>query len=139
MDKANARARGPSVSQRKHVDFSLGMSNMASGDVMGDVFEDRGVRIEDVVRAANRDATERRMQDIAEEEAERRSRTPSARSGRPSNASAAQSHELGRRSTDAQSFKSGASSVSRNRFFRHRGSVSGDLERDDLMEQGHAA
>ncbi|KAJ5818902.1 hypothetical protein N7474_004493 [Penicillium riverlandense] len=138
MDKANARARGPSVSQRKHVDFSLGMSNMASGDVMGDVFEDRGVRIDDVVRTANRDAAERRMQDVAEEEAERRSRTPSARSGRPSNVSAAQSQEFGRRSTDAQSFKSGASSASRNRFFRHRGGVSRDLDRDDLMEQGQA-
>ncbi|CAL5867169.1 uncharacterized protein PFLUO_LOCUS1381 [Penicillium psychrofluorescens] len=139
MDKANARARGQSISQRKHVDFSLGMSNMASGDIMGDVFEDRGAQIDDVVRTANRDAAERRMQDIAEEEAERRSRASSARSGRHSNASAAQSHELSRRSTDAQSFKSGASLTSRNHFFRHRSSVSRDLDRDDLMEQGHAA
>jgi small-conductance mechanosensitive channel len=136
MNTATARARGPSMSQRKHVDFSLGMSNMASNDIMGDVFEDRSVRIDDVVRTANRDAAERRIQEENEEEEERRSRTSSSRHRRPSNLSVPTNKEEGRRSTDAHSFRSGQSSISRNRFFHHRSSVS--HERDDLMEQGEA-
>ncbi|KAJ5874970.1 Mechanosensitive ion channel MscS [Penicillium soppii] len=137
MNTATARARGPSISQRKHVDFSLGMSNMASNDIMGDVFEDRGVRIDDVVRTANRDAAERRIQEeTEEEEEERRSRTSSSRHRRPSNLSAPTNPEEGRRSTDAHSFRSGKSSLSRNRFFHHRSSIS--HERDDLMEQGRS-
>lgn len=136
MHTANARARGPSVSQRKHVDFSLGMSNMASNDVMGDVFEDRGVVVHDVVRTANRDAAERRIQEENEDDEERRSRTSSSRHRRPSNMSmsAPSNNDNGRRSTDAHSFRSGRSSLSHNRFFQHRSSVSHD--RDDLMEQG---
>jgi small-conductance mechanosensitive channel len=137
MDTANARARGPSMSQRKHVDFSLGMSNMASNDVMGDVFEDRVLRVDDVVRTANRDAAERRIQEENEDEEERRSRTSSSRHRRPSNLSAPSNKDDGRRSTDANSFRSGQSSLSRNRFFHHRSSVGHD--RDDLMEQGRSA
>jgi small-conductance mechanosensitive channel len=135
MNTATARARGPSMSQRKHVDFSLGMSNMASNDIMGDVFEGRGVQVDDVVRNANRDATERRMLEVTEEEEERRSRTSSSRHRRPSNLSAP-SNDEGRRSTDAHSFRSGHSSLSRNRFFHHRSNLSQD--RDDLMEQGRS-
>ncbi|KAJ5125086.1 uncharacterized protein N7515_008911 [Penicillium bovifimosum] len=137
MDTATARARGPSVSQRKHVDFSLGMSNMASNDVMGDVFEDRVVRVDDVVRTANRDAAERRIQEENEDEEERRSRASSSRHRRPSNLSAPSNNDDGRRSTDAHSYRSGRSSLSRNRFFHHRSSVGHD--RDDLMEQGRSA
>ncbi|KAJ5801918.1 uncharacterized protein N7503_004368 [Penicillium pulvis] len=129
MDTAAARARGASTS-RKHVDFSLGMANMSSNDVMGDVFEDRGVRIDSVVRSANREAAERRMQGVAEEEEERRSRASSSQHRRPSNFSTP-SHEP-RLSTDAHSYRSGASST-RNRFFRHRSSVSHD---QDDIEQG---
>lgn len=132
MNTAAARARGQSTS-RKHVDFSLGMSNMSSNDIMGDVFEDRGVRVDDVVRTTNREAQERRIQEALEEEEEERqshasSSRMSLRNRRPSNLSGPS-----RPSVDAPSFKSGTSST-RNRFFRHRGSVSHD--RDDLMEQG---
>ncbi|KAI2786083.1 hypothetical protein POX_h09850 [Penicillium oxalicum] len=128
-----ARPRGGSVS-RKHVDFSLGMSNMASNDLMGDVFEDRQPRVDDVVRASNREARERRIQEAVEEEEEERASHGSGsrlslRHRRPSNLSA-MSH--GRNSTEAPSFASGTST--RNRFFRHRSSVSHDQE--DMMEQG---
>ncbi|KAJ5592009.1 uncharacterized protein N7459_002378 [Penicillium hispanicum] len=134
MNTVAARNRGESVS-RKHVDFSLGMANMSSNDIMGDVFEDRGVRINDVVRTANRDTAERRVQEAIEEEAERKSQGSSSRHRRPSNLSAP-SQDGARASTDAHSFRSGASST-RNRFFRHRSSVSRDHE--DLMEQGRVA
>ncbi|KAJ5183892.1 hypothetical protein N7492_001508 [Penicillium capsulatum] len=122
MNTATARARGQSTS-RKHVDFSLGMSNLSSNDVMGDVFEDRGVRIDDVVRNANRETAERRIQEEAEEE-ERRSQASSSRHRRPSNLSAPS--QDARPSTEAPSFRSGSST--RNRFFRHRNSVSRDRE-----------
>jgi small-conductance mechanosensitive channel len=132
MDTAAARARGQS-SSRKHVDFSLGMSSMSSGDIMGDVFEDRSVQIEDIVRASNREAAERRIQEEAEEEEERRSRTSkSRRSSRQSALSPS-----GRPSTDAHSVRSGVSSISRNRFFRHRSSISHN--REDMMEQGNVS
>lgn len=132
MDTAAARARGQSTS-RKHVDFSLGMSNLSSNDVMGDVFEDRDVRIDDIVRHTNREATEKRIKEEEEDE-DRYTRTSKGSSRRPSNLSAA-SPPQARTSTDAVSFRSGTSSAHRTRFFRHRSSVS--HEHGDL-EQGHA-
>ncbi|OQE26666.1 hypothetical protein PENSTE_c005G04324 [Penicillium steckii] len=131
MNTAAARARGASVS-RKHVDFSLGMSNLSSNDIMGDVFEDRSVRIDDVVRSSNREAAERRIQEVAEEEEERRASrsashsasATSSRHRRPSNLSVPAAQEGGRASTEANSVRSGGST--RNRFFRHRSSVSRD-------------
>ncbi|KAJ5900089.1 hypothetical protein N7495_004833 [Penicillium taxi] len=133
MNVAAARARGESFS-RKHVDFSLGMSNLSSGDVMGDVFEDNGPRMNDVVRTVNRENAERRMQEILMEQEEEEARSQSS-SRKPSNShhSASTGHEP-RNSIDANSFRSGASSVTRNRFFRHRSSLSRDA--DDIMEQG---
>ncbi|KAJ5217992.1 uncharacterized protein N7498_000091 [Penicillium cinerascens] len=135
MNTAAARARGQSTS-RKHVDFSLGMSSMSSGDIMGDVFEDRSVQVGDIVRTSNRQAAERRIQEEAEEEEERRSRASSrtSKSRRPSHQSALS--PSGRPSTDAASARSGASSISRNRFFRHRSSISHNHQ--DMMEQGNA-
>ena len=60
-----------------------------------------------------------------EDDEERRSRTSSSRHRRPSNMtmSAPSNNDDGRRSTDAHSFRSGRSSLSRNRFFQHRSSV----------------
>jgi len=135
MDTAAARARGQSAS-RKHVDFSLGMSSMSSGDIMGDVFEDRSPQVEDIVRTTNREVAERRIQEEAEEEEERRSHASSwtSRSRRPSHQSALS--PTARPSTDTRSVRSGASSISRNRFFRHRSSIAHNHE--DMMEQGNA-
>jgi small-conductance mechanosensitive channel len=111
------RSRGESTHKNKHVDFSLGMSDISSNDIMGDVFEDRGstAHMDEVVRSSNRHAAERRMQEIGEEEGI--------------------ASQDGRSSADGRSVRSersGASST-RHRFSRrrHRGSVSrerGDLE-----------
>ncbi|KAL2808555.1 Mechanosensitive ion channel-domain-containing protein [Aspergillus granulosus] len=123
MNTATARARGDSVS-RKHVDFSLGMRDVSADDIMGDVFEVRSPRAESMVRQV---IAERRIQ---EEEAERQSMESHARSTLhvPSGASE------GRRSTESQGGHS-LSSLSRNRFFRHR---SGSTRQDDMMEQGRS-
>ncbi|KAF9883880.1 hypothetical protein FE257_002724 [Aspergillus nanangensis] len=126
MNTAAARARGDTVSSRKHVDFSLGMREMASSDVMGDVFEDRRQAVDHVVRNANRETASRRIQEEEDEEEERQSRSSSTRNRHShSNLSIPSQHD-GRRSTE--------SGHSRNRFFRHRGSTS--REREDLAEQG---
>ncbi|KAJ5487403.1 hypothetical protein N7530_001703 [Penicillium desertorum] len=111
------RSRGESTHKNKHVDFSLGMTDISSNDIMGDVFEDRGstAHMDEVVRSANQHAAERRMQEIGEEEGI--------------------ASQDGRSSADGRSVRSersGASST-RHRFSRrrHRGSVSrerGDLE-----------
>ncbi|OJJ53810.1 hypothetical protein ASPSYDRAFT_50559 [Aspergillus sydowii CBS 593.65] len=118
MDTAAARSRGEPISRNKHVDFSLGMSDISSNDIMGDVFEDRGStsgHVDEVVRNANKQAADRRMQEIAEEE---RHSTQEARS-----------------SADGRSVRSGTSSA-RHRFGRRRGSVS--RERGGDIEAGSA-
>jgi small-conductance mechanosensitive channel len=132
---AAARARGESLSRPgRHVDFSLGTSAMAAGDLMGDVFEDRNPsRLEEVVRNANREAR------IREEEA--------AASPRPSNSSSARVQgglvaTDGRRSIESRlsSRVSRSSSAPRNRFLSRFGSqhTSSRLgtDEEDLMEQG---
>lgn len=135
MNKASARARGES-SARKHVDFSLGMRDVTADDMdVGDVFEDRGSRANEVVREYNREAEDRRIQAIREEEEERRSRASSPRASRASQSNlSARSRDEPRRSGESQSVRSITSSINRNRFFRHRSSIGND--RADLMEQG---
>ncbi|KAI9926463.1 hypothetical protein ASPWEDRAFT_119705 [Aspergillus wentii DTO 134E9] len=138
MNTAAARARGDSVASRKHVDFSLGMRDVSSADVMGDVFEDRGNRIDEVVRQTNREAAERRIQKVEEEEEEeRRSRTSSRnrRHSNNTNLSVPSNDAIGRRSVESQGANS-ISSIGRNRFFRHRSNAS--REQDDMMEQGRS-
>ncbi|OOF91549.1 hypothetical protein ASPCADRAFT_399894 [Aspergillus carbonarius ITEM 5010] len=134
IDTATARARGDSMLTRKHVDFSLGMRDISSGDVMGDVFEDRRARVDDVVRMANRETTERRIQEEEEEEAERQSRASTSRHRRSnSNLSVPSAARSGRQSMESQGGHS-LSSVSRGRFFRHRNSISSRGGAD--LEQG---
>ncbi|KAL5338906.1 Mechanosensitive ion channel-domain-containing protein [Aspergillus crustosus] len=129
MNTASARARGESLSSRKHVDFSLGMRDVASDDVMGDVFEARSPRNETLVRHV---IAERRIQ---EEEAERKSTESLKRqaSSNRSNLNVPGPSE-GRRSTDSQGGHS-LSSLTHNRFFRHR---SHSTRQDDMMEQGRS-
>ncbi|PLB37087.1 Mechanosensitive ion channel family [Aspergillus candidus] len=137
MNTAAARARGDTIQSRKHVDFSLGMRDLSSGDVMGDVFEDRTTRVDDVVREANREAAERRMQEGREEAEERRSRASSSQARNNSHSTtnlSVPSPAVGRHSTESGGGHS-LSSLSRNRFFRHRSSVT-SREHADLAEQG---
>ncbi|KAL4786241.1 Mechanosensitive ion channel-domain-containing protein [Aspergillus varians] len=132
MDTASARARGESLSQRKHVDFSLGMRDVSADDIMGDVFESRSPPADSAVRQV---IAERRLQ---EEEAERQSQDSSRRrsSASRSNLNVSSNASDGRLSTESQGGNS-LSSVSRNRFFRHRSSLS--TRQDDMMEQGRSS
>lgn len=133
MDVAAARARGDAISPNKHVDFSLGMQDITSEDLMGDVYSDRDTaKYDHVVRNSNREYEERRLQEVREEELER---SLSRRRSNLSNQSGP--HAAGgidtRQSHDSPSRPSFSSSMRRNRFFNRQGPAT---ERDDLMEQG---
>lgn len=147
MNTAAARARGDSIASRKHVDFSLGMQEMASGDILGDVFEDRQTnnRVDvDIVRETNRETTERRIQEIREEEEEEEqerrrsesSRKSSRRGGGGSNTNlSVPSHDGvggGRPSNESHGNLSVSSSLHRRGFFRRKSNAS--REQEDLEE-----
>jgi hypothetical protein len=57
--RAGAILNNQSMSRRHHVDFCFGMRNLSSNDVMGDVFEDRSKRVNEVVlRPVSHEAVE---------------------------------------------------------------------------------
>ncbi|WEW58653.1 hypothetical protein PRK78_004121 [Emydomyces testavorans] len=130
-----SRHRGNSAS--KHVDFSLGMSELSSSDLMSDVYSDRERnRVDDVIRLANRESAERRMQEQQERAAIEHTMSRRRRTSLESHRSATTS---GRAST--------TSSVHRNRFFSRLGSRAGPHQHsprvfqgnEDMMEQGQYA
>lgn len=128
------------------------MSEMASGDILGDVFEDRRTnpRVDvDIVRETNRETAERRIQEIREEEEEEESerrRSESSRkssrrggAGTPAGGSntnlSIPSHGDGRPSNESHGNLSLSSSLHRRGFFRRKSSAS--REQEDL-EEGRA-
>lgn len=123
--KNGGRSRKESLSaMNRRVDFSLGMSGVASDNMSGDVFEDRErIRIPISVSSPSPD--------------NRRSSNDSGSKGRPSH-DAGRTTSLARRSTDNESDGSkGSKSVHRNRFFnRRRGNTLQDEQ--VLMENGMA-
>lgn len=143
MNTAAARARGDSVASRKHVDFSLGMNGIAAGDIMGDVFEDRGPARVDVeqLRETNRENNERRIQEVKEEEEERRSRSSSRRASQQGKNSMSNTNlsvpgsnnDGGRRSTESHG------SSLHNRFFRKRSRSNVSASNNEDLEQGQTS
>ena len=137
-----SRPRGESISQMsKRVDFSLGMKDVSSADMMSDLGDQRSPsrlpgmreisasRSNDTHRIPEEDEAERREDEATIRRAESRaSRTGNSRSP----------WGLRRTSTDRSNIKRGPSLVHRNRFFsRNRKKGDGD-EEEDLMEQGMA-
>jgi small-conductance mechanosensitive channel len=136
-------------SPHKHVDFSLGMQAVSSGDMISDVYWDRvPSRVDEVVRSANREYSDRRMQEQREHEEERH-RASLDRFGSRAGRGSMDSNRTN--TTHPSAFSQGRgviSPVPRNRFFSRLGSqkmadrVSStatrglDGEDDDLMEQG---
>ncbi|ODM14862.1 hypothetical protein SI65_09614 [Aspergillus cristatus] len=126
MDTAAAQARGDSKPTRKHVDFSLGMQNLSSADVMGDVFDERTDRTEDLLRRAAAVKEEQEGRELSERQNQSQSRSSSVQL--PSHSDAGE----GRRSIESQ--HSRLSSVSHRRFFRHRNNARSPNDPD--VEQG---
>ena len=134
------RTRGESISaMSKRVDFSIGMKDISSGDIMGDVYNDViKVRLPDLAEMGVSRSRSIKDRDVEEEENPDASTTgrTSSRDGE------SRSHfGLHRSSTDSQTrLRSHGSTIHKNRFFR-RGKDK-DANRDgaaeDLMEQGMA-
>ncbi|KAI9869999.1 MAG: hypothetical protein M1830_004847 [Pleopsidium flavum] len=122
-----SRARGESVSaMSKRVDFSLGMRDISSGDILSDVYQDRSrPRIPDFNKSFIRT---RVSSNRVSEEMDNRTL------GRTTSAEGAS-----RYSTDSQSrLRSSHSAIHRNRFFGRNRGASKDGADQDLMEQGMA-
>ncbi|KKY26464.1 putative mechanosensitive ion channel family [Phaeomoniella chlamydospora] len=116
---SNSRSRSESVSaMARRVDFSLGMRDMASSDMTGDVYEDRSrSRVPPAVRLANMSEAERRIAEESQDDLEKdrkssKSRDRSGSNARTTSADIPTSHGA-RPSTD--------SSTHRNRFMEKFG------------------
>ena len=121
------RARGESLSaMSRRVDFSLGMRDVSSSDILSDIFEDRSrSRVPDFHRSAvnNREQDRRVADDMGGA-----ARTPSH------DADAAS-----RYSTDSQGrIRASHSAIHRNRFFGRKRGFSKTGTDQELMEQGMA-
>ncbi|KAL9594145.1 MAG: hypothetical protein Q9179_005527 [Wetmoreana sp. 5 TL-2023] len=138
--RATGRPRGESISaMAKRVDFSLGMKDVSSGDLMGDIYDNVSPsRLPQGRRDSNsrsRDARDR----IAEENEEELQR---AEHGRSTSRRAEGSPRYGlHRSSTTESgsrVRRSFSSIHRNRFFSRHGRRNSRGEYEDLMEQGMA-
>ena len=135
------RPRGESISaMSKRVDFSLGMKDVSSADIMGDLDSNRSqTRVPDIRTVSGSHARETRAQIIEKDEANRREDEATIRRAESRTGNSRSPFGLSRRSTDSQSkMRRGNSLIRRNRFFsRGKRTDEGDEERD-LMEQGMA-
>ncbi|KAI1941932.1 hypothetical protein LOZ58_003847 [Ophidiomyces ophidiicola] len=127
----SSRPRGNSLS--RHVDFSLGMSELSSGDLISDVYTDRERhRVDNIIRSVNRENAERRNQEKQDNTSLDRS---TSHHGRVS---------LDSQATSALSTRGSLSSPHRNRFFGRFGSRTGSHRNhprgfqgdEDMLEQG---
>ncbi|OAX80949.1 hypothetical protein ACJ72_04714 [Emergomyces africanus] len=122
---SSMRSRGESLS--KHVDFSLGMSELSAADSMSDVHADRqsnNTRVNHIIRNANRESAERRRREQEEAEAQRRLNSLEQSSSHPARSSV--DSQPPRTSDTAPSLSRGSisSSVHRNRLFSRLGAHS---------------
>jgi len=136
---SSVRPRGESMSSMsKKVDFSLGMKDVSSGDLMSDVSDRRGPhRVLEIARSTNREESAQRS--IPEED-----EGGSREGGRSTSREQPQARGglVKRVGTDVEPRLSQSPSIHRNRFFNRfqRGSDAGSQAVDDasesLMEQG---
>ena len=136
----NCRVRGESISDMsRRVDFSLGMKDISSGDIMGDVYDDyTKPRLPDL-----RGDTSTRFRSIRDRIAEDNEDRDNPALGRTSSREGGSKSRFGihRSSTESQTrLRATPSIIHRNRFFGRRGKETshGDGADEDLMEQGMA-
>lgn len=135
------RHRGESISaMSKRMDFSLGMKDVSSGDLMGDLYENSPVRVPGFDRNTSLRSRHRNRRatgdddDIRESDVGRaNSRVSESRVRFGPNRASSVSPNLSNKPKSARSV------IHRNRFFSKRGrNDSNASEYDDLMEQGMA-
>ena len=136
------RPRGESISaMSKRVDFSLGMKDVSSADIMGDLDSKCSqTRVPSIRTDSSSHSRETRARIIEEDEANRHEDEATIQQAESRTGNSRSPFGFGRRtSTDSQSrMRRGNSLIHRNRFFsRAKRTEDGDEERD-LMEQGMA-
>ena len=137
-----SRPRGESISaMSRRVDFSLGMKDVSSADIMGDLDDNRSqTRVPNMRTESNSRSLETRARIVEEDKANRREDEATIRRAESRTGTSRSPFSLGRRtSTESQTkMRRGNSLIHRNRFFsRGKRTDEGDEERD-LMEQGMA-
>lgn len=136
------RPRGESISaMSKRVDFSLGMIDVSSADIMGDLDDNRSqTRVPDIGTDIKSRSRENRARIVEEDEAARRKDDTMIRRAESRAGNSRSPFDLGRRtSTNSQSkMRRGNSFIHRNRFFSRGKRTDDDDEERDLMEQGMA-
>lgn len=130
------RPRNESISaMAKRVDFSLGIKDVSSGDIMGDLYDDKG---QNTVIGTQRGSFShsRDMRNIAEEkEEDPREETLDRSSSKLKDMGSR--YRLHRTSTESGSrMKRGLSAIRSNRLFPRHGRKNSTSEYEDLMEQG---
>jgi small-conductance mechanosensitive channel len=140
----SSRARGESISAMgRRVDFSLGIKDVSSADLMGGLDDNRSqVRVPEIRTTSASRSREARARIVEEDEAERRREEDDDAIRRiESRTGTSRSHFGFKRTatTESSKMRQGPSIVHRNRFFsRGKQGNDGDDEREDLMEQGMA-
>ena len=136
------RQRGESISaMAKRVDFSLGMKDVSSGDLMGDLYDSVSPsRVPQNQTRRDSSSRTRGEQDRIAEEDEEALRV--AEGGRSASRTGQGSPRLGlNRSATSEStsrVRRSLSAMHRNRFFSRHGRRNSKGEYEDLMEQGMA-
>ena len=138
----NSRPRGESISaMSKRVDFSLGMKDVSSADIMDDLDSNRSPsRLPDLRTDSISRSRETRARITEEDEAHRREDEATIRWTESRKGNSKSPFGMGRRtSTDSQSkMRRGSSLIHRNRFFSRGKRTDDEDEERDLMEQGMA-
>ncbi|KAL9637071.1 MAG: hypothetical protein Q9164_002425 [Protoblastenia rupestris] len=140
---AGSKPRGESISaMSKRVDFSLGMKDVSSVDIMADIGNDNQPRMRDFRTASASRSRDARTRTIEEDDAgpqaglrENGRASLDQSSSRPSPSRSR--FGIRRSETNTSTAKRGNSLVHRNRFF-HRNKNDNHDEEEDLMEQGMA-
>ncbi|KAL8691524.1 MAG: hypothetical protein Q9218_003267 [Villophora microphyllina] len=135
--RGTGRQRGESISaMAKRVDFSLGMKDVSSGDLMGDIYDNVSPGR---LPQGRRDSASRSRASIAEEAVEELN---NEKGGRSTSRAVEGSPRFGMyRSSTTESgskVRRSFSAVHRNRFFSRQGRRNSRGEYEDLMEQGMA-
>ncbi|KAL8907569.1 MAG: hypothetical protein Q9207_001306 [Kuettlingeria erythrocarpa] len=131
--------RGESLSaMAKRVDFSLGMKEVSSGGLMGDLYENISPNRMPGIRHDSMSGSQDSRDRIAEGDEEQ---LKVERDGRSSALAVESSSRHGLRRSSSESgsrLKRSFSSIHRNRFFSRHGRRNSKGEYEDLMEQGMA-
>ena len=135
---SKSRTRGESISaMSKRVDFSLGMKDISSADIMGELDDRRVPEIRVGSTSRSRDAAARIVEEDDEErEAEVRHDNRSLK--RADSRASGSRFGIRRSGTGESATRRSNSFVHRNRFFSRSKKRENGSEEEDLMEQGMA-